>query len=372
MKKIQVFANIILVTLLLFILSNVLLAVIWEIRTKIKFNYSSFKAFDEIVGEALNLNEKELNQLYFETYIYTKYDYEQWVEHSENNSYDNKFVNVTSELGRKTISPKNCKKNVFFYGGSTAFGYGVTDNQTIASYLGQIFIDNNNEVCVKNFGRGSYFSTQETILFQKHLLNKRINKNDIIIFLDGVNENGNSSSRNTRFLYEAQKLLQQRPWDMYKLTFYTFIESLPINQLANRLIAKSKVPKKGEYLEESIFDIPQETKFVYEQNISFRNSICEKLNIYCYNLLQPFATVHGKYFDKPSEGIFYNMIVQPDFTKQLRDKYEILKETFGIIDISDSFKETDPLSYIDGIHYSPSGNRIIAERIYKIIKDNFQ
>ena len=78
MKKIQVFANIILVTLLLFILSNVLLAVIWEIRTKIKFNYSSFKAFDEIVGEALNLNEKELNQLYFETYIYTKYDYEQW------------------------------------------------------------------------------------------------------------------------------------------------------------------------------------------------------------------------------------------------------------------------------------------------------
>ena len=66
------------------------------------------------------------------------------------------------------------------------------------------------------------------------------------------------------------------------------------------------------------------------------------------------------------------MVVQPDFTKQLRDKYEILKETFGIIDISDSFKETDPLSYIDGIHYSPSGNRIIAERIYKIIKDNFQ
>ena len=52
------------------------------------------------------------------------------------------------------------------------------------------------------------------------------------------------------------------------------------------------------------------------------------------------------------------------------DKYKILKNSDGIIDISDAFSQTDPLSYIDGIHYSPSGNRIIAERVYDIIKDD--
>ena len=370
MKKIQIFANIIFITFLLFILANLLLGIVWEIRTKIKLNYTDFKAFDKVVRKALDLNEEDSNQLYIETYIQRKYDYVQWVEHAENNGYDNKFVNVTPKLGRKTISPKNCEKTVFFYGGSTAFGYGVTDNQTIASYLGQIFINNKQKICVKNFGRGSYFSTQETILFQKHLLNKEINKSDIIIFLDGINENGNSPSRNTGFLYEAQKVLQQRPWDMYKLTFPTFIESLPVSQFINRLITKYKAPKRSEYQEKSIFDIPKETKFVYEQNILLRDSICKKLNINCYNLLQPFASVHGKYFDKPSEGIFPNMLLQPVMMKQLEDKYKILKNSDGIIDISDAFSQTDPLSYIDGIHYSPSGNRIIAERVYDIIKDD--
>lgn len=370
MKKIQIFSNIIFITFSLFILINLLLGIIWEIRTKIKFNYTNFGAFDEVVKEALNLNEEEANQLYIETYIHRKFDYVQWVEHAENNGYDNKFVNVTPNLGRKTISPKSCEKNVFFYGGSTTFGYGVTDNQTIGSYLGQIFIDNDQKVCVKNFGRGSYFSTQETILFQKHLINKKVTKNDIVIFLDGINENGNSPSRNTKFLYEAQKVLQQRPWDMYKLTFSTFIESLPISQFINRLLTKYQNPKKGEYQEKSIFDIPQETKFVYEQNILLRNSICKRLNIYCYNLLQPFASVHGKYFDKPSEGIFQNILSQPLYMKKLKTKYEILKKSNGIIDISDAFNQTDPLSYIDSLHYSPNGNRKIAERVYEIIKDD--
>ena len=60
------------------------------------------------------VNEEDSNQLYIETYIHRKYDYVQWVEHAENNGYDNKFVNVTPKLGRKTISPKNCEKTVFF------------------------------------------------------------------------------------------------------------------------------------------------------------------------------------------------------------------------------------------------------------------
>ena len=173
MKKIQIFAHIIFITFLLFILANLLLAIVWEIRTKIKLNYTDFKAFDKVVRKALDLNEEDSNQLYIETYIHRKYDYVQWVEHAENNGYDNKFVNVTPKLGRKTISPKNCKKTVFFTEAVQHLVYGVTDNQTIASYLGQIFINNKQKICVKNFGRGSYFSTQETILFKNTYLIKK-------------------------------------------------------------------------------------------------------------------------------------------------------------------------------------------------------
>ena len=53
------------------------------------------------------------------------------------------------------------------------------------------------KICIKNFGRGSYFSTQENILFQKHILEEKIKYGDIIIFLDGINENGNRKNEDS-------------------------------------------------------------------------------------------------------------------------------------------------------------------------------
>ena len=155
MKKIQIYLNILFITFCLFIILNLLLGYFWELRTKLKF--SNFKPYDNIVLEALNLNEEKSLILYKETFLERKFDYDQFTEHAENNGYNNQFVNVTPDLGRKTISPSDCKRNIFFYGGSTTFGYNVTDYQTIPSYLGEILIENQKSFCVKNYGRGSYF-----------------------------------------------------------------------------------------------------------------------------------------------------------------------------------------------------------------------
>jgi hypothetical protein len=51
----------------------------------------------------------------------------------------------------------------------------------------------------------------------------------------------------------------------------------------------------------------------------------------------------------------------------LLKKYNSLKDTFGIIDLSSSLKNSVKLSYIDGVHYSPDANKKIAIRIYNII-----
>ena len=69
---------------------------------------------------------------------------------------------------------QNFVKRFFVYGGSTTWGYNVADYQTIPSYLQKELINNGyNDYCVYNFGGGSYFSTQENIRFQKHLLNQK-------------------------------------------------------------------------------------------------------------------------------------------------------------------------------------------------------
>ena len=367
MRKIQIIVNLFFITSLLLFLLNFLVGWAWEIRTKIKFK--NFKPYDEVVLEALNLRDNDGLTLYLETFIERKFDYEQFTEHAENNGYNKKFVNVTPNLGRKTISPTNCKRKIFFYGGSTTFGYNVTDYQTIPSYLGEILINKEKDICVKNFGRGSYFSTQETILFQKHILNKDIAKNDIVIFLDGINENGNRNSRNTSFLFNAQNALNQKYWDMYKFTFPIFFESLAINQFINRIQQKLNLNKKKKLEQVNIFDLQNELKYVYEKNISIRKGICKSMNINCFNLLQPFATLHGKYFEKPIGGAVENRVLNINQKKNLLEKYNLLKDIPGITDISDTLNNSTKLSYVDGVHYSPYANKKIALRIYNIIFD---
>lgn len=55
--------------------------------------------------------------------------------------------------------------NIFIFGGSTTFSYGVKDEQTVALYL-QEFLSNKlgRDVKVYNFGRIYYYYTQEQIL----------------------------------------------------------------------------------------------------------------------------------------------------------------------------------------------------------------
>lgn len=83
-------------------------------------------------------------------------------------------------------SPENY--NVFFFGGSTTMGIGP-DWATIASYFqarleGQVI--EGKPVKAYNFGHGSYFSTQERILFQQVLLEKHVP--NMAIFIDGLND----------------------------------------------------------------------------------------------------------------------------------------------------------------------------------------
>ena len=46
----------------------------------------------------------------------------------------------------------------------------------------------------------------------------------------------------------------------------------------------------------------------------------------------------------------------------------ILKNVTNVIDITNSLDESKNLSYVDAVHYSPSANKTIANKIYNIIE----
>ena len=103
-----------------------------------------------------------------------------------------KYVNV-SEIGFRSVKnqgpwpPSPTNFNVFVFGGSTTFGYGVADTETFASYLQEDLARRaRRRVCLYNFGTGTYYSTQERILFERLLIQGH--KPEIAIFVDGLNE----------------------------------------------------------------------------------------------------------------------------------------------------------------------------------------
>lgn len=76
---------------------------------------------------------------------------------------------------------------VFVLGGSTTFGYGVKDGETIPSRL-EAFLRDAGVVSprVYNFGRGYYFSSQELVLFSRLLAAGK--GPQVAVFIDGLND----------------------------------------------------------------------------------------------------------------------------------------------------------------------------------------
>jgi hypothetical protein len=101
-----------------------------------------------------------------------------------------KYVNVQEPGFRRsadeTWPPPAGEVNIFVFGGSTTFGHGLADWETIPARM-RVALTNalGYNVNMYNFGRSSYQSTQERILFQELLHNTRPTH---AIWFDGLND----------------------------------------------------------------------------------------------------------------------------------------------------------------------------------------
>ena len=82
--------------------------------------------------------------------------------------------------------PADDRPTVFVFGGSTTFGYGIRDEDTVPSFLQALLRQQGVPVAVYNFGRGGYYSTQERMLFQSLATQGRVPK--VAVFIDGLND----------------------------------------------------------------------------------------------------------------------------------------------------------------------------------------
>jgi hypothetical protein len=144
------------------------------------------------------LAAEDLAALALETWVLRGYRYEPWTQFREG-PYRGRFVTVDERGIRSDPSgvpwpPDERSANVFVFGGSTIFGYGLPDDETVPHHLERYLARRaHGPVRVYNFAAGYYFSTQERVLFERLVGGGA--RPSLAIFIDGLNDFYNVSDQ---------------------------------------------------------------------------------------------------------------------------------------------------------------------------------
>ena len=152
---------------------------------------------------------------------------ETWDEVSRNGAYEpltqfkeapfrGRYVNV-DPAGFRLSTPQGpwppdpANFNIFLFGGSTAFGYGVSDDETLSSAMQPLLSSASaRPVLTYNFGRGSYFSTQELMLYYRLLTSGSVPQ--VAVFVDGLNDFSTPDGE-PEYTANLKLLIEEHGWD---------------------------------------------------------------------------------------------------------------------------------------------------------------
>lgn len=332
--------------IIFFIIINLLISSSWYIYSKYKAK--SFNLFPKEVRNNFNLSDEEQKLLYNESQK-IRYTFEPFLGPITDN-FSGKFTNYNKKTGRFIKNKDGCIKNIFFFGGSTTFGWLSTDKKTIPSQFKDILNDDN--YCVYNFGQPWFYSKQEN-----NYLIKLIEENfkpDYAIFIDGINERCKGHALESFIISEFQDLNVEHRTFIFVTKFKNFFNSLPFFQLALRLANETDFRAAGDVYKCSN---DNELTNLFENRLKHRMEICSLHGVNCLSFLQPFGLINGNIYFTNDQDV-----------KTMTDKYNQLKKAKGIIDISLILDgKSEKISYVDGVHYSHESNRIIAEEIFRNI-----
>jgi len=275
-----------------------------------------------------------------------------------------KYVNVSphgfrlvKDQGPWPPDPTNI--NVFVFGGSTAFGYGVPDDQSVASHLQDVLgARSKGRVCVYNFAAGFYYSTQERILFEKLLNAGHVPQ--LAIFIDGLNdgESPDDQSAHHAMLEEVfdhpERVLFLGP-GADRVPMVRLVRSLADN--VSRARQRAKAPDPEAENRRLLEAVPR-----YLRNQRLIEATCREFSVTPLFVWQP---VPGYEYD-PQYHPFGNAArsaKQAFFYEAMRRATEgpaLPKCFLWCADIQRSAQEN---LYVDGVHYTARFSRRLAEVI---------
>jgi hypothetical protein len=366
-------AIIVLNTLILIVLINIVLLIFFSVKdrpVKLTISEDQWKSLQRVYGD---LSREEVQALQTEMSS-RSFMYNPFTEFKER-PYAGKYLTVDVHGFRPFKNqgpwPPNKEKylTVFLFGGSTTFGYGVPDDQTIAFYLQEYLSQTGSkkEVRVYNFGCESYYSTQERILFEQ--LIKAGSTPDIAIFIDGLND---FFSYNDRPLFDAN-FEQLFDGKLQEASLSQFLEKLPmvraaraVKRMVSGVLRKPEVRTSTD--DHEIYSNHTTLMNViehYVKNKEMIEAIAAAKEIRTVFVWQPIAT----YKFEPRYDLFARNTI--DKVEYVKFGYPLMEKFVAEHSLGNNFlwaadiqeQAVEPL-YVDNVHYSGKMSKMIAQYIF--------
>lgn len=371
------------VALLLFVGLNALLS--WMGR------FAGHSAGMERLSHAASLDEDEsLAQLALEmqqthdTFDTTAVRWEPLV-YWRSRPYDGHHVRIDDEGIRATWKPETgggggAAVRIFCFGGSTMWGSGVPDDQTIPSHIARLLWDGGVHAEVVNYGQLGYMSTQELVALMREV--QQGNVPTVALFYDGINDI-NSAGFNVEAGLPVREFLLGTAFDAF--------QDPTLVKLGSIYVQRSPVAKlfgstwhRGEAVERRISNhiktytpqqFAQDIVSAYVMNVIMADTIANEFGFTCLFYWQP--TIHSKEVLSPHEeqvaakqgsSGMYDLLNQTirDAHDELAQGHPDLAKRLNVID--DIFDHPDwdgETAFYDAWHVSDKANAWIAARMQR-------
>ena len=340
---------------------------------------------DNILIAYPDWQKEDVRTLLDETYKQLTVEYEPFTEF-RNKPLRRKFVNVDPAGFRISKNqapwpPRPENFNIFVFGGSTTFGMGLPDDETIASYLQECArkaMHFQGHAAVYNFGRIYYFSTQEMALFQRLLDAGFVPQ--VAVFIDGLNDFGYPDGQ-TRFASRFQRFMAGQ-------VSSSPLDNVPMVKAARVLRSRWEKPKRAKADVSPSRALLESVPTRYLTNKKMIEAIAAAFGVRPLFVWQPVPTYQ---YD-----LSYHFLSHASFVRALgprMDRSALMQNLFlqgrlgpNVLWLSDGYALMDNLRaqgklgpdmlwladmqqdkhenlYVDAVHYTAAFSKEIAERI---------
>jgi lysophospholipase L1-like esterase len=263
---------------------------------------------------------------------------------------------------------------VYVFGGSSLWGYGSPDWETIPSHLARRFAAEGKPACVVNLGSDAWRADQGVVKLVQELKRPGARRPDVVVFLNGCNDVLTPFFLTGRVDWEWE-FQQSKEWldELMRIRdgSLRYLRVTNTWTLGQRLVRRLEGPKIRQ-MPSNPDRLAHAIAANYLGNIRIVDGLSRSHGFRYAFFWQPMSIAGRKVLTAEED-----VGTRVGFDRSFPDARTAVGMTLTLLrdaaagrfhDLTGAFDDQAGSVYIDFCHLLPEGNRLLADRIYEVIK----